>query len=369
MDRQVLGARVAEARDAAGLTQEGLGRAVGLDRTAITRLEKGERKLGVAELVLIAEALSRPLAFFVQEPVATVVSRRTDTSPTHDTTPALDRELEAFASDVQVLLDMGLIEPVEPQTRSVTPRDHNTAELMAATARRQAGLDDAAVTDLGGVCERLGLLTFAASFGEFGPDGGCVEVMSGRGSLGAAVINGDRPSGRRRMTLAHELGHWLAGDAYDSGATADRERMLNSFAIHFLAPRAAVTRAWNERSDLPVRDRALTIGARFRLSWTATVSQLRNLDLIGAEEHDTLRAAEPKAGDFVRLQLKWIEELGDPYLSPGFAASCINGYVTGKLTSARTVELLRGTLSVDDLPIPREPTLEDFRRSFADHGE
>lgn len=61
---------------------------------------------------------------------------------------------------------------------------------------------------------------------------GAVESAAG------AVVNGDTDSGRRRMTLAHELGHWLCGDAYDVWARDDRERMLNSFAIHFLAPRA-----------------------------------------------------------------------------------------------------------------------------------
>lgn len=48
-----LGRHVAQAREDVGLTQEDLGRAVNLDRSAISLLEKGDRKLNVPELVEI----------------------------------------------------------------------------------------------------------------------------------------------------------------------------------------------------------------------------------------------------------------------------------------------------------------------------
>lgn len=60
----VLGQRLSEARDLAGMTQESVARAVGLDRTAIVLLEKGERNLKVPELVEIAQVLGRPLSYF-----------------------------------------------------------------------------------------------------------------------------------------------------------------------------------------------------------------------------------------------------------------------------------------------------------------
>ena len=54
MDKLLLGQRIAQAREVLGMTQDGLGRAVGLDRSAISRLENGERKLNVPELVQIS---------------------------------------------------------------------------------------------------------------------------------------------------------------------------------------------------------------------------------------------------------------------------------------------------------------------------
>lgn len=369
MDKLALGRRLAQAREDVGMTQEGLGRAVGLDRTAITRLEKGERKLSVPELVAIANALERPLSHFVDAPVPAVVSRRRDTMHAHDTTRALDTELDQFAADVRTLLDMKLVASTERPAEAQIPPDHTAAERMASTLRSRLSLGNDPVGNLGETCERLGLYTFSAPLGEGGPDGGCVEVSDTPKTLGAAVINGDAAAGRRRMTLAHEFGHWLCGDAYDSQAAPNSEKMINSFAIHFLAPRGGVHTVWSQRNAWRIRDRALAVGASFRLSWSATLGQLRNVNLIDYTEYRTLSEDEPRSGDYVRLGLSWVDELASPYVSPGFAAACINGYVSGRLTSDRAVELLRETLAKSDLPRQDTLALDDLRSSFTGHDD
>jgi transcriptional regulator with XRE-family HTH domain/Zn-dependent peptidase ImmA (M78 family) len=370
MDKVALGLRLAQAREDAGMTQEGLGRAVRLDRTAITRLEKGERKLNVAELVEIASVLGRPLSYFVNASLPAVVNRRQDTAHAHATTRALDDELDQFSRDVRTLLDMGLLSAVERPPDLRTPRDHEAAEALAAASRNRIDIGNEPVDDLAQACERLGLYTYSATLGDGGPDGGCVQVSDDASrTLGAAVINGDAPPGRRRMTLAHELGHWLSGDAYDAEASIDSERMINSFAIHFLAPRAGLYKVWNERPDWDLRDRALAVGASFRLSWSAALGQLRNVDIIDQGAHRRLADEEPRRGDFLRLGLKWVDELISPYVSPGFASASVNGYVSGRLTAARTVELLRGTLEIDDLPRQDTLSMEDLRRSFSGHDD
>jgi transcriptional regulator with XRE-family HTH domain len=172
------------------MTQEGLGRAVQLDRTAISRLEAGDRRLSVPELVAIAAALRRPLSFFVSPPVPAVVSRRSDPMQAHESTHALDIELETFAADVQTLVDMALIIPAGRSVSGRTPRTHAAAETLAYDCRRTLDLENRPVQDLGGVCERLGLHSFAARLGSGGPDGGCVEVGDGSDAVGAAVIDG-----------------------------------------------------------------------------------------------------------------------------------------------------------------------------------
>jgi Zn-dependent peptidase ImmA (M78 family)/transcriptional regulator with XRE-family HTH domain len=351
------------------MSQRRLGELVGLDRTAINRAESGERKLTMTEMVAIAEAVGRPLGYFVNDPVPAVVSRRSDAALPHDTTRALDIDLELFASDALMLLEMKLIKPVKREPDAHTPQNHDDAEHLAASVRGRIGIGDSPILSLGRVCEQLGLYTYAAPLGENGPDGGCVEVSDDQESIAVAVINGDRDSGRRRMTLAHELGHWLCGDAYDAASGEDSEKMISSFAIHFLAPRSGVTKVWNEHFQWHNRDRALAVGATFRLSWSATLGQLRNLTLISYDEFRVFSEREPRGGDFIRLELTWEKEPGCPHLSPGFAAACVEGYTTGRLTTARTLELLRGTMTQDDLPERQARSLDDMRRSFAGHGD
>ncbi|MGD9620650.1 MAG: helix-turn-helix domain-containing protein [Mycolicibacterium sp.] len=372
MDHATLGLRVAQARSAADVSQGKLGELVGLDRTAISRAEKGERKLTMTEMVAIAEALGRPLGFFVNDPLPAVVNRRTDLASApddarHDTTQALDTEIELFASDALMLLEMGLVAPVKRAQDARTPQDHPEAEHLAAVIRERLGMSDEPILNLGEVCERLGLYTYAAPLGVHGPDGGCVEVTAEVESIAVAVINGDLDSGRRRMTLAHELGHWLCGDAYDAVAGTDSEKMIFSFAIHFLAPRPGVVHAWNNNRDWSNRDRALDVAATYHLSWSAAVGQLRNLGLIARTEYDSLLHHEPRKGDYAHLKLTWEKEPKSPYLSPSFAAACIEGYTTGRLTAARTVEVLRGTMTRDDLPERPPQTLSDLRRAFGGH--
>lgn len=372
MDHATLGLRVARARSEADVSQGKLGEMVGLDRSAISRAEKGERKLTMAEMVAIADALGRPLGFFVNDPVPAVVNRRTDLADApddarHDTTQALDTEIELFASDALMLLEMGLIAPVINQQDVRTPQGHDEAERLAATVRERLGITDEPILNLGEACEQLGLYTYAAAFGVNGPDGGCVEVTADVERIAVAVINGDLDSGRRRMTLAHELGHWLCGDAYDAVAGTDSEKMIFSFAIHFLAPRSGVVRVWNSCSDWSNRDRALAVAAAYHLSWSATLGQLRNLGLIEQREHNALLHREPRKGDYVHLKLTWEKEPKSPYLSPAFAAACIEGYASGRLTAARTVELLRGTVTRDDLPERPSQTMDELRRAFAGH--
>lgn len=52
-----IAAYIREARKASGLTQTDVARDLGLDRSAVSRIEGGERGLGVAELAALARLL------------------------------------------------------------------------------------------------------------------------------------------------------------------------------------------------------------------------------------------------------------------------------------------------------------------------
>ncbi|HMS73940.1 XRE family transcriptional regulator [Gordonia sp. (in: high G+C Gram-positive bacteria)] len=357
MDGKTLGERVARARVDLDLTQEHLANRVGIERTALGRIEKGERKVSAVELVELAAALGVPLAWFVRDPLPAVVSRRTDAAPSHEVTAGLDRQLELFSGDVAALLATGVIAGEDRERVWRLPRDHTEAETTAAQVRKHLGASDTPLLDLARTAERFGLYSCSLPLGAGGADGALVEVAGG---VAAAVIDGDPKVGRRRMSLAHELGHWLFGDPYDVGAQ-DAERMINSFAAHFLAPRSGVTMAWGCDPSRSVRDKAVFVAGAFRMSWTAAILHLRNLNLITDTDYRALETRLPVPGEFAKLGITLnADELKAPSLSPGITAAIIEAYVDRRMSAARATELLRGSLAEDELPEQRIESAADY---------
>lgn len=57
--------RLRRAREAAGLTQTQVARALGLSQSFVSKCESGERRVDVLELARLAALYGKPLAFFV----------------------------------------------------------------------------------------------------------------------------------------------------------------------------------------------------------------------------------------------------------------------------------------------------------------
>lgn len=201
----------------------------------------------------------------------------------------------------------------------------------------------------------MGLLWYSEDLGEDAGDGACVEVTGPAGGrTGVAIVNGVSEPGRRRWTLAHELGHFLMGDAYAAEHPAgDTEQQINAFVAHLLMPRQGVESIWRELEGAGARRVALALAATYRTSWSSACNQLRNLDRISQQLRTHLVADRPTRGDYVAAGETWSEELSAPSVPPRYSEAVLALYASGSLTSSRTLELLRGTLSVDDLPSVR----------------
>jgi Zn-dependent peptidase ImmA (M78 family) len=236
--------------------------------------------------------------------------------------------------------------------------------------------------ELQSVVESLGLLPFAFDLGSDVIDGGYVRVND----IGVALINGALDAGRRRFSLAHELGHHLLADEYtvDFGVGStreEREALINAFAIHFLLP--LPTPSWlgddeMERAGLHLgppgatwgdhRMRLVVLAAEYRVSWSAVVSHARTLGLIDRSEHDVLRARRPVAGDYVETGISIVEELAPMSLPSTYAQAVVRAYRRSLISATRAVELLHRTLTREDLPRPGEAPIESLTREFEELG-
>jgi Zn-dependent peptidase ImmA (M78 family)/DNA-binding XRE family transcriptional regulator len=351
-----IGHRVAEARRAVGLSQEKLAGELGLDRTAVSRIESGERTIDTLELAHLARLLGRSIESFVTAPPPAIVSRRvTPGEPRH---LRVDATLEELARGVELLVDLGLLDPPPSPGPSRRIESVVDAERAALEFRGNRAIPTGPLRDVQGQAEGIGLYAFSLDL-PAGFEGASLALERG----GVALINGGADPGRRRFTLAHEIGHHLLADEYsaDFDVTAgveERERLLNAFAIHLLMPRPAVSSQWHHLAKQGPRDAAIIISAEFGVSWSASIPHLQHLDLIGPSECAALLGSPPRRADYLELEVEFIPELEPPRVPRLYGAAVVRAYKTHAITPERALELLRGTLKAADLPpLERVPFL------------
>lgn len=359
-----VGARIAATRQARGLSQDDLAGKLGLDRTAITKIEIGRRRINSLELARLADALDRPLQSFVSAPPASIVSRRAAVAGGRDDV-ASDFAIEDIARDLQVLVDIraltpnlakGALQAIVPETVGWGP------EEAAAKARTLIGVDEGSpVRDLASKVERVGLYPYSLSLEDGSSDGSYAEIDG----IGLAVINGEIGPGRRRATLAHELGHHLFGDAYstDWGTdTSATEQALDAFAGFLLLPRVGLSTRWQElRAEHTARQSAIITSAEFRVSWSSALLALRRYHLVTREEKFLLESRSPTRADYLECGVRVTRELEPPYIPIGVAGAAIKAYRTHCISAERAIAMLRGQVNIDELPARDEIPLESLR--------
>lgn len=259
IDPRELGRRLQEARKARGLTQQETADHLGAARTTITAIEKGERRVQPAELARLAELYGRRIGEFLRrgEPIEPfAVQLRAVLAPDS----AAEDEIAAPIAEFQRLCEDYL--ELERICRAPLPQRYPPpyelggvppeviAEDVATTERNRLGLGDGPILNLRELLESdVGLRIFymdlpsrvAAMFACTDQTGGCIAV------------NRKHPEERRRLSLAHDYGHFLTS-RYRPEVTflgqyrrqPEHERFAEALARAFLMPAAGLSRRYNE---------------------------------------------------------------------------------------------------------------------------
>jgi transcriptional regulator with XRE-family HTH domain/Zn-dependent peptidase ImmA (M78 family) len=354
-----IGERVREARVAAGHTQAELAERLGLDRTALAKVEAGTRQVSALELFRLSDVLGLPLAHFVLAPPEAIVSRRAPVldEPDAATRSAyyLDADLAAHARDAQWLVGERLLrpEPVPLVVGTVGTADKGRELARGARSAIKAGTRP--LPGLAGVCEAFGLYVLPV---DRDAEGASVSL----GEYGVAVIGAKREPGRRRWTAAHELGHHLLGDAYhsDVGVAASerqREAVVDAFAGELLLPERVIRTQWSVGAD-DERTRLTRLAGTYRLSWSATVLAAARAGVLAEDQARTLRSDTPTRGDFQDvLGAEPAPDLPVGDTGPAWRTAVLAAWRSGAITAPRTVELLHGRLAADELPRRQLPAM------------
>ena len=362
IDPALLGAQLTSARKARGLTQQAVGDALGLARTTIIALEKGERRPKPGELVQLAALygrevgeLMRPVSlrprdnFIVQFRAA-----RGSLSTDRDERREADvREFEALCRDYVELerLNRSPLPQRYPDVYDISDSDpERAAEEVASSERNRLGLGDGPIGDLWGILEAdVGLRIFAQSFSDYRLAGLFVYTEEYGGCIS---VNSKHPEERRRWTAAHEYGHFLV-DRHRAEITIvqtyrrvpESERFADAFARHFLMPSASLTRRFQtmKRSkDGPITPAdVLALAALYQMSFEALMLRLEELRLIRSGAWDELRDKGFKVTEARAILDLPVNSRQLPTLPLRYEALAARAFRNGTLSQERLARMLR----------------------------
>ena len=350
-----LGERIADARHRAGMTQADLATTISLDRSALAKIENGSRRVTALELARIADALDERIEWFIKQTPAAIVSHRNLQEP-GAVSPAIDRLVEQIARNVEFAI--GHDENLRLSTPTLArPGSVDEAERSAARARKLFGLDAAEpFLNAPGRAAEAGVLAFSFDLGADAADAASILLGSG----GVAIVNGNLRVGRRRLALAHELGHCLFADEYtvdwrvaEQGGGNMWEAWLDRFARAVLLPPQGLKETWQRlcAKDRDLRVAAVKIASAFQVDMSTLARRLLELGLIGQVDSSKVRAVRTTKADIIDFNLVTQDELSAPFLAKPYVESVLRLYRNATVSAARATDLLFDTWTEDDLPV------------------
>ncbi|NQX16128.1 helix-turn-helix domain-containing protein [Rathayibacter sp. VKM Ac-2857] len=362
MSSRVLGTRIRETRSRRGMSQDELGAAVGLERSVVSKIEAGVRRVTALELSDIAAALGARMSEFFEDPTPAIIAHRS--SRGLDTVDSnIDGLLSGLVRDVEFIAGLNAaklpraVDDSGARPRWKPPTTGREAEALAVRARELLALpEDAPARDLSELVSKAGLLAFSSDIGADTADAGSVQYTLG----GIAVVNSHMKVGRRRLALAHELGHHLTAAAYvvdwrvsEHGLdSVPLESKLDRFARAVLLPEQALLREWPTLVETSgARNAAILTASRYRVDFASLASRLRELDLVSQDDAAVVRQCKPIAADYIELDLHAPpEELTGTSVPRQFSKAVLDLVKTERISRERGLDLLRRTLADEDLP-------------------
>lgn len=309
LDPRQLGEALQKARQQRGLTQAQAAEVIGVARTTLTAIEKGERRIREGELLQLASAYGRSVSDFVRSrpPFESFVPQYRgpqlalvgDPSVMDKVVAELE-EMSRLYVELETLTENPLIKNYPPLYSVSGLAPEVAAEMIATRERQRLGLGDGSLPRLRELLEQdVGLRIF---YLPMPTTPNFSAVYSYTESMGGCIaINRAHPEERRRWSLSHEYAHFLA-HRYQPEVSIDgefqrkpeNERFADSFANHFLMPTTGLTRRFHDlaRATGRVTPADLCALAHFYgVSMAAMSYRLEELNLLPAGTWDRIHAS------------------------------------------------------------------------------
>lgn len=271
-----LGTVLETARRSKGLTQTQLAELVGTTQPSIQRYENDLREPDLETLQSIADVLGVTVRFLehASRPESAMAMhahmRRKASAPA-----TVWRRLEAELNMTRWHIS-SMFEEVSIQASLPMPQfdpDFDSPSKCASMVRMQWHMPIGPVRNLIDWLESAGIVVLERDFGTPKVDG----LSQWAGDHPVIILNANVPTDRKRLTIAHELGH-LVMHVHYSGE--DIEEQANEFAAEFLMPAATIKHELKNLTLGKLRDLKRAWGT----SMAALVERAYHLGLIMKDE-------------------------------------------------------------------------------------
>jgi Zn-dependent peptidase ImmA (M78 family)/DNA-binding XRE family transcriptional regulator len=286
-----IGQRLRIARENAKLRQEDAADRLGMSRTTVVAIEKGDRRARFEEVRAFAQlygtsvnALLRDEAVHVDLAPKFRKHFGKEDAAVEDAVKLL-AELAKAEVELEALLGIRRV-PNYPPERPLLPGDVRAqAEQDAAELRQWLGLGLSPVTDIITLLEfELGVRVYIRRL-----ESNISGLFAYDDKIGACILlNANHPRDRRTLTAAHETGHLVSTRRQpevfidDRGENSREERYATAFSSAFLMPPRAVMQKFKEvtaGSEKLSRRQVIILSHAFGVSREAIVRRLENLKL------------------------------------------------------------------------------------------
>jgi Zn-dependent peptidase ImmA (M78 family)/DNA-binding XRE family transcriptional regulator len=353
---QHLAGRLRLARRDEGLTQEEVAERLGVARTTIVAIEKGERQVRPEELRGLARILSRPVDELLRPAPAVedLDAQFRMVLPTAEQGSKLEnavRLVEQLVDDYVELerLAEATLQRRYPAETSIVGLDIEVAAAeLAQSERARLGLGDAPISRVRDVLEGMGVRVFSLALpsnvgGLFAYDdraGACI------------AFNSAHAFERQQMSLTHEWGHLLVARRRadvalieHNGRRTPDERFAVAFAYEILLPASSVTRRFNDLKrtrggNVTVAD-LVGLAFIFCVSVEAMFHRLEALHLIGLGTFERVRHEGLKVAEAQSLLGISPPEPDEQLLPQGFVTLAISSFQAEAITEGLFARFLR----------------------------
>lgn len=262
--RSFQGGQLKSARLLRGLTVTALAKETSISKQSISLYENNENKPDYERGYKLAAALQVPYEFFLQkdacptQTAATYFRSLASTSKLSRTSQSI--KLEYIAKIYEALLNyidfpalnLPDVEFIGSENDFDEEENHRTLielEQIAANVRTLWGLGDGPIDDLQYALESNGIVVTGFDASENKIDAFSQRIITSTGEVCIVALNqGEKPEGRIRFDMAHELAHILIHpwsedlDCISKEEFKQRETQANIFAGAFLLPRESFSK-------------------------------------------------------------------------------------------------------------------------------